>query len=59
MINVLVSLLIAVAIIYVVYLIIGMVNLPPNIKNIVYIIVGLIVLVWLLQFFGLYSPSLR
>ncbi len=59
MISILVSLLIAAAVIYVVYMIIGMISLPAPMKNIVYIIVALIVLVWLLSFFGLYTPNLR
>lgn len=55
MIELLVSLLIAAAIIYIVYLILGMIELPAPIKNIVYIILALIILLWLLKFFGLYS----
>lgn len=55
MIELLVGLLIAAVIIYVLYLILGMVNLPAPIKNIVYIIVAVIILIWLLQYFGLYS----
>lgn len=54
MIEILITLLIAAAIIYVVYLILGIVNLPSQIKNIVYIIVGLIIFLWLLDFFNLY-----
>lgn len=55
MISFLITLLIGAAVIYVVYLIVGMINLPAPIKNIVYIVVGLIILVWLLSYFGLYD----
>lgn len=55
MIEVLVTLLIAAIVIYVIYLILGMVALPAPIKNIVYLIVGLIILLWLLNSFGLYT----
>jgi hypothetical protein len=54
-ISFLITLLIGAAVIYVVYLIVGMINLPAPIKNIVYIVVGLIILVWLLSYFGLYD----
>lgn len=58
MIEFLVTALIAIVVIYVVYLIVGMINLPAPIKNIVYLIVGVVILVWLLQYFGLYSGGL-
>lgn len=54
MISLLITLLIGAIIIYVVYLIVGMLSLPQPIKNIVFLIIGVIVLVWLLQTFGLY-----
>lgn len=59
MIALLVGLLIAAAVVYVVYLIVGMINLPAPLKNIVYIIMAIIILVWLLSYFGLYSFPLR
>lgn len=55
MISILVTLLIAAIVIYVVYLIVGMINLPAPIKNIVYLILGLIILLYLLSYFGLYN----
>jgi hypothetical protein len=55
MISILVTLLLGAIVLYVVYLIVGMINLPAQIKNIVYIIIAVIVLLWLLQTFGLYS----
>lgn len=58
MIEFLVTALIAIVVIYVVYLIVGMINLPSPIKNIVYLIVGVVILIWLLQYFGLYSGGL-
>lgn len=54
MLEVLITLLLAAIVIYVVYLIIGMISLPPQIKTIVYLIVGLIILFYLLDFFGIY-----
>ena len=59
MISLLVGLLIQCVIIYVIYLILGIIALPAPIKNIVYLIVGLVILLWLLDSFGLYSFSLR
>ena len=59
MISLLITLLIAAVVIYVLYLIIGMINLPAPIKNIVYLIVGLIILLWLLSSFGLYTLPLK
>jgi len=54
MIELLVGLLVLVIIIYVANLVIGMLNLPAQIKQIVYIIMAVIVLFYLLDFFGLY-----
>lgn len=60
MIELLVTLLLVAVLIYVVNLVIGMLNLPDQVKTIAYIIIGLVVLFWLLQYFGLYSfPSGR
>ena len=55
MIEILITLLVAAVLIYVVNLIVGMLNLPSQVKTIVYIIIGLVVIVWLLKFFGIYS----
>ena len=52
--GLLVSLLIGAIVIYVVHLIIGMINVPAEVKTIAYLIVGIIVLLWLLDLFGLY-----
>ena len=54
MIELLVGLLVLVVIIYVANLVIGMLNLPAQIKQIVYIIMALIVLFFMLDFFGIY-----
>lgn len=55
MIEMLVGLLVLALIVYVVHVIIGMLNLPAQAKTIVYIIVAIIVLLYLLNFFGLYN----
>lgn len=54
MIELLIGLLVLVVIIYVANLVIGMLNLPAQIKQIVYIIMALIVLFFMLDFFGIY-----
>jgi len=54
MIELLLGLLVLVIIIYVANLVIGMLNLPAQIKQIVYIIMALIVLFFMLDFFGIY-----
>lgn len=59
MIELLVGLLILAVVIYVMYLIIGMLSLPPQIKTIVYLIVGIIFLVILLDRVGLYHLALN
>jgi uncharacterized membrane protein YuzA (DUF378 family) len=55
MIELLITLLLVAVAIYVINLIFGMIPLPPQAKTIAYIIIGLIVLFWLLSFFGIYS----
>ena len=55
MIELLVTLLLVAVLVYVVNIVIGMLNLPPQVKTIAYIILGLIVLFWLLDYFGVYS----
>lgn len=61
MISLLISLLVLLVVIYVVHLIIDALGLPPNIKKIVVIIVGLIFLLALLSQLGLVAgvPLLR
>lgn len=54
MVELLVTLLLAAVVIYVVQLIIGMINLPPQAKTIAYIVVAVIVILWLLDKFNLY-----
>lgn len=58
MIELLITLLVFAVILYVIYLILGMIALPPQVKTIVYIIVGLIALFYLLSRLGLYSGGL-
>lgn len=55
MIEMLVGLLILALVIYMVHMIIGMLNLPAQVKTIAYIIVGIVVLLYLLRLFGLYN----
>lgn len=59
MIELLVALLLVCVLIYVANLVIGMLNLPPQVKTIVYIILGLVVLFWLLQFLGIYDSGMN
>lgn len=59
MIELLVTLLLLAVLVYVAYLIVGMLKLPPPILNIVYIIMAVIVLLVLLDKLGLYSVNLR
>ena len=53
MISLLITLLLVAVIVYIVYLILGMISLPDPIKKIIYLVVGLIIIIWLLQYFGL------
>lgn len=55
MIEILVTLLLLAVVIYVVNLVIGMLNLPSQVKTIAYLIVALIALFYLLDTFGIYS----
>lgn len=57
MIETLVTLLILGIIIYAVVLVIGLIPLPAPIKNIAYLIVGIIFLLVLLNYLGLYSGN--
>jgi len=58
LIGFLVFALVAAIVIYVIYLILGMINLPAPIKTIVYLIVALFILLWLLSATGIYPVSL-
>lgn len=58
MIEFLITVLLLAVVVYVVHLIIGMLNLPQQIKTIAYIIVGLIALFWFLDKFGIYRVAL-
>ena len=57
MIELLITLLLVAVLVYVVNLVIGMLNLPPQVKTIAYIILGLLVLFWLLDYFGIYTAE--
>lgn len=63
MISLLISLLIMAVVVYVLFLIIGMIPMDVTIKRILVIIVSLIVFVWLLQALGVWTgfhgPILR
>jgi hypothetical protein len=59
LIGLLVTLLILAIVAYVVFLIIGMLHIPPPILTIVYLIVGLIFLVILLDKTGIYHVALK
>lgn len=55
MIDFLVTLLLLAIVLYVVHLIIGMLALPQQVKTIAYLIIGVIALLWLLSYLGIYS----
>jgi hypothetical protein len=59
MIEFLVTVLVLCIVLYVVYLILGMLHLPAPIMNIIYLIIGLIVIVWLLNYFGIWTGGLN
>ena len=59
MIEFLVTIILLLVVLYVINIVIGMLNLPANVKQIVYIIIGLIVLFWLLSYFGIYTLDLN
>jgi hypothetical protein len=58
MIEFLITILLLLVVIYVVKLVIDSIPLPENIKIVAYIILGLVVLLWLLQRFGIYTMAL-
>lgn len=55
--SVLVTLLIALVIASIVYWIVSMIPLPQPFKNIVLAVLGLIFLLWLLSYFGIFGDS--
>lgn len=59
MISLLVTLLILAVVVYVVNIIINELSLPPFVKTIVYLIAGLIGLLYLLDVLGLYHLAVR
>lgn len=60
MISLLITLLIFLVVFYVARLIIGSLGLPAHIVQIIYIVMGLIALLYLLSFLGLYSfPNIK
>lgn len=59
MISILITLLVLAVIAYVVYLVIEMLPFPQPLKTIVYIIFSLIVILYLLNFFGIYHSALK
>jgi hypothetical protein len=52
--TLLIYLLIAGVVIYVVNIVVGMLSLPPQVKTIVLIIVGLVFLLWILRVLGIF-----
>lgn len=58
MISLLISLLVLLVVIYVANLVIESLSLPPRIKTVVYLIVGLIFLIVLLGQLGFVTPGL-
>lgn len=59
MVEFLVTLLLVAVVIYVINLVIGMLSLPAQAKTIAYIIIGVLFLLWLLDFLGLYSSGMN
>lgn len=59
MIGILVSCLVVAIVAYVIFLVLKMIPLPEPIKQIVLIIAGLIIVVWLLNILGLYHMNLN
>lgn len=53
LIPLLIQILILGVILYVVNLVLNMITLPPPVKTIAWLIIGLLVLVWLLRLFGI------
>ena len=53
-IQLIIYLLLAGILIYVVQLVLGMLTIPSQIKNIILIIVGLVFLIWILRMLGIF-----
>ncbi len=53
MISLLVMLILLCILIYAVYVVLGMLTLPPQVKTLIYLLIAVIVLVFLLNHFGL------
>ena len=58
MIEFLFGIVILLVVIYVLKLVIAEIPLPENIKTVVWLILGLVLLVWVLNFFGIISGDL-
>ena len=59
MLSFLITCLIAAVLLYVFYLVLSLIPLPPPIRQIVYIIVGLVAVVWLLDFTNVFHLDLH
>jgi hypothetical protein len=55
MIELLVGLILLCILLYAVYTVLGMLTLPPSITTLIYLLIAVIVLLWVLDRFGLYS----
>lgn len=55
LIRLLIYLLIGGAIVYLVYWIVGMLTLPQPVKTVILVIIAIIVLLWLLSTFGIFT----
>jgi hypothetical protein len=58
MLSLLITLIVAALVIYVISLILNMITLPAPVKNLIYVVLGIIVLLWLLGQLGLPGPKL-
>lgn len=54
MIELLVTILLVIVVVYAVHLLLSELALPANVTKIAYLIIGVVVLLWLLSVFGLY-----
>ena len=55
MIDLIVTILLVCVLVYIVHLLIGILKLPEPIRQIAFILIAVVVLLWLLDRFGLYS----
>jgi len=58
MISILLTLIVLAVVLYVVNIIMGMITLPPQVKQIAWVIIGLIVLIYLLSLFGVVDSNI-